>query len=214
MQIPVTPLIWIERLSAGTSNQPQRRLRPRHGAELAALLRHLVARRAGRFDVQLARERPAADARAIGLGDAEHVVQHARADAGAGGSLAGDAVRRGDEGIGAVVDVEQRALRAFEEQVAARLVDGIQGVRNVDDHRLDHLGVGHRLREDGFVIDGLRLEVLRQHEVVIIDVLLQLLREALRIEQVIDAQRAGARPCPRRPGQCPCRLCRCACRRT
>jgi hypothetical protein len=39
---------------------------------------------------------------------------------GARGACAGDGVRRGDEGIGAVIDVEQRALRAFEQDAAAR----------------------------------------------------------------------------------------------
>ena len=64
---------------------------------------------------ELGRERAAADARRVGLGDAEHVVQVARAQPRARRGRARDAVRRGDERIGAVVDVEQRALRALEQ---------------------------------------------------------------------------------------------------
>jgi hypothetical protein len=45
--------------------------------------------------------------------------RRAGAEARAGGGLAGDGVGRGHEGIGAVVDVEQRTLRALEEDAAA-----------------------------------------------------------------------------------------------
>jgi hypothetical protein len=55
---------------------------------------------------ELRRERPTADASAVRLGDAEHVVQVHRADAGTRRRRAGDAVRGGYERIGAVVDVE------------------------------------------------------------------------------------------------------------
>ena len=47
-------------------------------------------------------------------------------DARAGGGVAGHAVARGDVRIGAVVDVEQRALRAFEQQVVAGAVRVVQ----------------------------------------------------------------------------------------
>ncbi len=71
-------------------------------------------------------EGPPADARGVGLGDAEHVVDGARPDARAGGRLRRHRVRRGDERIGAVVDVEQRALGALEQDalaVAPRVVE-------------------------------------------------------------------------------------------
>ena len=47
-----------------------------------------------------------------------------RADAGADAGRAGDRVGGGDERIGAVVDVEQRALGALEEDVAAGVERG------------------------------------------------------------------------------------------
>jgi hypothetical protein len=46
-----------------------------------------------------------------------------------------------------VVDVEQRALRAFEQQVFAALVGVVELTRHVADHRLDLLGQFHGLVE-------------------------------------------------------------------
>ena len=80
MHRPVMPLIATARLSATMSIQPQRRGRPvvapNSCAALADALADLV--------VELGRERAAADARGVGLGDAEHVVDRVGADAGAG----------------------------------------------------------------------------------------------------------------------------------
>jgi hypothetical protein len=113
-------------------------------------------------------------------------VQTAGADAGTRRRLARHAVAGGHEGIGAVVDVEQRALGAFEQQVAARLVDRVEVGRNIGDHRTDLFGIGHRLVEDRLKIHRLGAQVLGQHEVVIFEVLGQLFGKALRIEEVID----------------------------
>ena len=71
--------------------------------------------------VLLGRERAAADARRVGLHDADHVVDVPRRHAGAAGDADARAVAAGDERIGAVVDVEQRALGAFEQNPLARL---------------------------------------------------------------------------------------------
>src|SRR3546814_3189882 len=60
--------------------------------------------------------------------DAEHEVERRGAHAGAGSRAAGDGVRRGDIGIGAVVDVEHDALPALETDAAAaaaRLVEAL-----------------------------------------------------------------------------------------
>ena len=69
--------------------------------------------------VELGRERAGADAGRVRLRDAPDLVDVLRADAGAGAGAAGHEVRAGDERIGAVVDVEQRALRALEDDRAA-----------------------------------------------------------------------------------------------
>ena len=65
-------------------------------------------------------------------------MQPLRADAGARGRRAGDAVARGDVRIRAVIDVEQRALRALEQQAfAAAPCARIEPTRNVGDQRLE-----------------------------------------------------------------------------
>src|SRR3546814_1340479 len=70
--------------------------------------------------VKLGRERPRSDAGRIGLGDAEHEADRARPQSRAARGGARNRVRRGDERIGAVIDIEQHALRAFEQDALAR----------------------------------------------------------------------------------------------
>ena len=88
---------------------------PGDGAELAATL----AQRLADVVFLLGRKRPAADPCGVGLADAEHVADRARAEPRPGRRLRRHRVGRGDERIGAVVDVEQRALRAFEQNPLA-----------------------------------------------------------------------------------------------
>src|SRR5215203_6753265 len=80
-------------------------------AELVATLQHLLT------DVveELGREGAGADPRRIGLGDPPDLVNVLRTDAGANASGSGDRVGGGDEGIGAVVQVEQSCLRPLED---------------------------------------------------------------------------------------------------
>ena len=74
-------------LQRAASSQPQRRGRPVTVPRSWPTRRQVVADGAGLVHRQLGRERPAADARRVGLGDAEDVVQQVRADAGAGRAL-------------------------------------------------------------------------------------------------------------------------------
>ena len=90
-------------------------LAPGDGAELAPPLAQPLADRV----VQLGRERPLADPRGVGLDDAEHEADRSRPHAGAGRGHARQRVRGGDVGIGAEVDVEQRALRPLEQDPLA-----------------------------------------------------------------------------------------------
>ncbi len=78
------------------------------------------------------------------------------ADAGAGECAADRGVGRGDVRVGAVVDVEQRALRAFEQDVAAVLAHVVQDGGDVVDHRADVFAPGERFVEHGLVVDRLR----------------------------------------------------------
>ncbi len=110
--MPATVQVWRTRQA---SNQPQRRGRPVTVPNSWPALAELLADRVG----ELGGERSLAHPRGVGLGDAEHVIERAGPDARAGRRLRRHRVRRGDEGIGAVVDVEQRALRPFEQDALA-----------------------------------------------------------------------------------------------
>ena len=93
--------------------------------------------------VELGREWAATDTRSVGLGNAKHVVQHARADTGTGRRRTGNAVRRSDIRESAVIDVEQGSLRAFEKQIGAGLVGVIERARHVGHHARQAWCDGH-----------------------------------------------------------------------
>jgi hypothetical protein len=67
---------------------------------------------------QLGRKRTGADARGVGLDDAEHLVEGAAAPSRCRRRTARGGGRGGHERIGAEIDVEHRALRALEQHVA------------------------------------------------------------------------------------------------
>ena len=69
---------------------------------------------------QFGGEGAAADAGGVGLDDAQHIADRAGAKTGARRRLSRHGVGRGDKGIGAVIDIKQRALRAFEQHPLAR----------------------------------------------------------------------------------------------
>ena len=159
---------------------------PNSLAELA----HLVAGRA----LDLARERPVADARHVRLRDAEHVVDPRRADpdrrSPRAPAIGFDEVTNG---IRAVVEVEQRPLRALEQDalaVAERVVDE---QRRVGDVRREALRVGLVARGDVLELERLVLVDALEPDVLLGERDLDLLAQDLRVEQVLDAD-----PDPRR----------------
>ena len=95
-----------------------------HGPELMPAL----AQERADLVVLLGRERAAADAGRVGLGDPEDVADGSGRNPRARGRLSGDRVRRCHERIGAVIDVEHGALRALEEDALARLARVVQPV--------------------------------------------------------------------------------------
>jgi len=187
MHSPETPFSWIERLSAAASNQPVRRGRPVVAPNSWPRWRSRSPTSSGQFR----RKRSFAHARAVGLGDAEHVVQVHRPDAGAGCRRAGDAVGRSHERIGAMVDVEQRALRALEQQVLARLVGVVQRARHVGDQGHQARRERQRFIESLPEVDFRLLVPVLQDEIMVFEQLLQFLREACRLEQVLKPDRAA-----------------------
>ena len=98
----------------------------------------------------------------------------------------GDRVRRGDEGIGAVVEVEQRPLGALEDHGPAGVERLPAEVRGVGDERLEPVAVaqvllGHRVEVEPRVLgeraQHLLLGLQRGHD---------LLAQDLRVEEVLD----------------------------
>src|SRR5436305_7973939 len=95
---------------------------PGHRAEFAPSL----AKAASNLVVLFGGERPLAHPRRVGLADAEHIIDRAGPHPAAGRGLPRHRVRRGHERIGAVVDIEQRALRALEKDALAFAALGIE----------------------------------------------------------------------------------------
>jgi hypothetical protein len=153
------------------------------GAELGAQVSHALL--IGAFD--LGRERPLADPRDVGLRDADDGVDAVRPDADADCGRPGNGSGRGHERIRAVVEVEQRPLRSFEQHepaLAQRAVDEQRGVGDVRSQPLRELLVARR--------QLLELERLCAVDAFEPDVLLgerdlDLLAQDLRVEQVLDA---------------------------
>ena len=75
--------------------------------------------------------RPFAHAGGVGLGHADHAVDHGRRNAGAGAHAAGGGVGRGDVWISAVINVEKCPLCALEQNsffCSRRLVQHLKRV--------------------------------------------------------------------------------------
>ena len=99
----------------------------------------------------------------------------------------GDRARRGDERVGAVVEVEQRSLRAFEQDepaLAERPVDQERGVGHVRPQALREALVAR-----GQVLELERLGAVHplEPDVLLGERDLDLLPQDLRLEQVLDA---------------------------
>ena len=111
----------------------------RDGAELTADLDEAVAVVVG----ELGRKRSGADAGGVGLRDADDAVDVAGPEAGSGACTAGRRVGRRDVRIGAVVEVEERRLGAFEQHVGPGRQGVVQQAHGVGDVRAR---VGRRAR--------------------------------------------------------------------
>ena len=103
-------------------------------------------------------ERTFADAGDVRLGDADDGADARGSDAGAGDGAASRGRRTGDEGIGSVVDIEQRALRTLEHDLLA-VVDGVvQHDGGVGDEGRDLLGQPGVLLVHGLGVERLGAE--------------------------------------------------------
>src|ERR671923_559951 len=155
----------------------------------------------------LARERPLADPGHVRLRDAEDAVDARRADADAGGGGRRDRVRGGDERIRAVVEVEQRRLRALEEDVPAVAERAVDEQRDVADERPQPLRVALIARRHVLEVERLVLVDSLEPDVLLGERDLDLLAQDLRVEDILDADAeprglvgvCGPDPAPRRP---------------
>src|SRR5699024_7132504 len=115
---------------------------------------------------------------------AEHVIDVAGTDAGTGQGATDGGVAGGDIRIGAVVDVQQRSLRALVQDVAALGAQVTQHRGDVVDHRANEFARRQRVVQDPLVIDRVDLQPVLEDEVVVVDGRTHLLRQLVRVHQV------------------------------
>src|SRR5690349_13073322 len=118
-------------------------------AEFVAALAELLAD----FIVLLGREWPRSDAGRVGLDDAEHETRGAGSHAAAWAGGACNGVGRSDERIGAVIDVEQNALRTFEQDSAAAALRFIEVAPHRLGERKDEIGDLGQVVQQALAID-------------------------------------------------------------
>jgi hypothetical protein len=115
---PVKPLRRTASLATTASNQPQRRRRP-VVAPYSCPFCCRASPMASPFG-QFGGERALAHAGGVGLEDADDLADMARPKSGTDTGVAGNGVGRGDEGIGAMIDVKLGALGTLRKECACR----------------------------------------------------------------------------------------------
>ena len=136
---------------------------------------------------ELGGERTAADAGDVGLLDAQHAIDVDRAHARTGSSAAGAAGRGRDVGIRTVVDVEQRALRALEQDGLALAHGVVQHLAGLGHVRLEDAGVRQVLLADLLDRVGVQAVDLLQDGVLLDEGGFDLQAEDLLVHEVLDA---------------------------
>ena len=140
---------------------------------------------------QLGRKRTRADTRRIRLCDAEHVVEPLRGHACARRCRTRHRIARRHVRIRAVIDIEQRTLRALEQQPCAAGHHAVQLVRDVDDQRPQAIGQCERVVDHLARLDTARAEVVLQHKVVQVERFTHAVGKARGIEQILRAYRTS-----------------------
>ena len=111
---------------------------------------------------------PATHARRIRLGDSQYAIDAGGPNAGAGAYGTRNAIRRGHVGIGAVIDIEEGALRALEENVLACAQRFFERVDRVIHIRLELSPPRDRLLAECIDVDWLPVVVLDELEVLLL----------------------------------------------
>jgi len=139
---------------------------------------------------QFGREGPRTDARRISLGNPEHIAGTGRADTGTAGSGARNRVRAGDKGIGAMIDIKQHTLCAFEQDtlaIAARFVEPFPNRLGILQH-----AVGYFLQviEQPLAVDG-RFAEARPERVMVCAQPVKLRSQIIEMREIADPDRAA-----------------------
>ena len=156
-----------------------------HGAQKLAGF-GLFAHAAVLGEALLGRERAAADARHVRLLDTEHAVDVHRAHARARRRAARAARRGGHIGVGAVIDVEQRALRALEQHRLALAQRAVEHVRGLGHIGLQDARVRQVLLADFLNRVGVEAVDFAQDRILLLERSLDLQAEDLLVEQILD----------------------------
>ena len=136
---------------------------------------------------QLGREGAGSDAGRVGLEDADDPGDAGRPDAAAGACAASGGVARGDERVGAVVDVEQGALPPLEEHDLVFVECLVQHERSVGDVWLKDVGERKKRIDDLVDLERAAVVDLDEHLVLARQRTFDLLAQDRRVEQVLHA---------------------------
>ena len=146
------------------------------------------AQQLGRVAFDLGREGALADARDVGLGDPDDGVDAGRPDAGAGNRAAGCRGRARNEWVRPVVDIEQRALGAFEHHVFARVDGPVQQHRGIGDEGGDLVGEPGVILVHGARVERLGAEERVRDGVLLVAGVVDVGAKQAGVQQVGDAQ--------------------------
>ena len=167
---------------------PAPTLAPGRGAELVALLQHVLSRGV----IEFGRERALADACHVRLGDAKDTVDACRTDARPGAGRARDRVGRRHERVRPVVDVEHRPLRALKQHALACVERPVDQQPRVGDERPQTLGVAQDLLSHSRRVEWLHLVELLQNFVLLLKRDAQLAHQDAGVQKVL---RPDAKAC-------------------
>ncbi len=90
-----------------------------------------------------------------------------------------------------MIDIEERALRAFKQNALARIREFLKNLRNVGRYGFYQLGGLERLVERRGKVDRFRAEIILEQEVVIVEHFAELRCEVFTHEQIRHLERAS-----------------------
>src|ERR1700722_17989398 len=140
------------------------------------------------MSVNLSWERSLADTRDISLGDADDRADARGADASPSDCTAGRRAGAGDERIRAVVDIEQRALRAFEHHILAVVECVVEKVRGIGDEGGDLLSGASVILIHLARIERLSAKKCVRDGVLLVAGVVDVRAQQRSVEQIDDAQ--------------------------